>query len=305
VPVSSLPEHAVPVPGWPTVFRGSDAVRAGLLTPAQLRGRRFERLFPDTYVRLGDEPPGLGERSHAAYVYARGRGVLSGFSAAEVLRASCGPADAPAELTMPGGGRSRPGLLVHRDRLERDEVQTCRGMATTTPLRTAYDLARRLELVEAVVAVDALARRGRFDPAEVLGLAERYPGARGRAQLPRVIDLAVRTAESPMETRLRLVLVLRGLPRPEVQYPVLDDRRRRAVWLDLAYPAQRIGIEYEGLDHTRPDGVLRDVGRYTWLVDEGWRMFRFTKYEVYGQPDEIAAAIGRALGVAPRPPSLQ
>jgi very-short-patch-repair endonuclease len=43
--------------------------------------------------------------------------------------------------------------------------------------------------------------------------------------------------------------------------------------------------------------VLRDAGRYTWLVDDGWRMYRFTKYEVYGEPGEIAATIDRALGV--------
>jgi hypothetical protein len=290
----------VPLQGWPAVFRGSEAVRAGLVTPARLRGPRYLRLFPDTYVRRREEPPDLAERSAAAYVYANGRGVLSGYAAAEMLGASCGPVGAPAELTMPGGGRSRPGLLVHRDRLSASAVQTCCGMAVTTPRRTAYDLARRLDLVEAVVAVDALANTGRFDPEEVLRLAERYPGARGRAQLPRVVDLAERSSGSPMETRLRLVLLLRGLPRPEVQYPVLDDRRRRAVWLDLAYPAQRIGIEYEGIDHTRPEGVLRDVGRYTWLVDDGWRMYRFTKYEVYGQPDEIAATIGRALGLTSR-----
>jgi very-short-patch-repair endonuclease len=100
-----------------------------------------------------------------------------------------------------------------------------------------------------------------------------------------------------METRLRLVLVLRGLPRPEAQYPVPDDRGRRAVWLDLAYPEQRIGIEYEGADHCRPERVLRDAGRYTWLVDEGWRMYRFTKYQVYRQPDDIAGTIARALAV--------
>ena len=85
-----------------------------------------------------------------------------------------------------------------------------------------------------------------------------------------------------METRLRLVLVLRGLPVPEVQYPVPDDRRRRAVWLDLAYPEHRIGIEYEGEEHVRPERVLRDIGRYTALVDGNWRIYRFTKYEVYG-----------------------
>jgi hypothetical protein len=48
------------------------------------------------------------------------------------------------------------------------------------------------------------------------------------------VDLADARAGSPMESRLRLVLVLRGLPRPEARYAVLDDRRRRAVWLDLA-----------------------------------------------------------------------
>jgi hypothetical protein len=63
---------------------------------------------------------------------------------------------------------------------------------------------------------------------------------------------------------------------------------------------RRIGIEYEGIDHTRPEGVLRDVGRYTRLVDDGRRVYRFTKYEVYGRPDEIAATIGRASGIAPR-----
>jgi hypothetical protein len=280
-------------------FRGTAAVAAGLVTPAILRGPRFLRVFPDTYVRRTDEPPDLLLRSRAAGVYVAGRGVLAGYSAAELLDASCGPADAPAEVTVPDGGqREHPGLLVHRDALASDEVEH-RGPAVTTPLRTAYDLARRLapdDPVDAVVALDALARAGRFPPSDVLGLAERYPRARGRRTLPATVGLSDARSGSPMETRLRLILVLRGLPRPEAQYPVLDDRRRRAVWLDLAYPAHRIGIEYEGADHTRPERVLRDAGRYTQLVDTGWRMFRFTKYQVYCEPDEIAETIARALG---------
>jgi hypothetical protein len=162
-----------------------------------------------------------------------------------------------------GGLRPRPGLLVHRDRLCPDEYQVIDGVPVTTPVRTAYDLARWLGLVEAVVAVDALANRGRFVPPEVLDLAARYPRARGRAGLAAVVGLADRRSASSMESRLRMVLVLRGLPAPEVQYPVLADRRRRAVWLDMAYPEQRIGIEYEGEDHVRPERVLRDVSRYT------------------------------------------
>jgi hypothetical protein len=295
----SVPAPHPAAPGWPVAFRGTTAVAAGLVTPAALRGPRFLRLFPDTYVRRGPEPPDLSLRSRAAGLYVAGRGVVSGWSAAELLDASCGPRDAPAEVTVPGGGqRTHAGLIGYRDGLAPDKIRPGGPVATTTALRTAYDLARRLaphDLVEAVVALDALARVGRFPPGDVLRLAHRYPRARGRRALAGAVDLADARAGSPMETRLRLILVRRGLPRPEAQYAVLDDRRRRAVWLDLAYPAQRIGIEYEGADHCRPERVLRDAGRYTWLVDAGWRMYRFTKYQVYREPDEIAATIARAL----------
>ena len=91
--------------------------------------------------------------------------------------------------------------------------------------------------------------------------------------------------------------VLRGLPRPEAQYPVQDVRRRRAVWLDLAYPEQRIGIEYEGADHVRPSACCRmPAGTRGWSTTAG-RMYRFTKHQVYREPDEVAGTIERALGV--------
>lgn len=284
------------VPGWPVAFRGSSAVAAGVVTAKVLRGPRFLRVLPDTYVRCGAEPPDLRLRSLAAYRYVEGRGVLSGHSAAVLLGADCAGPDAPAEVTVPGGGqREHPGLRVHRGALQAAEILPCRGALVTSPVRTAYDLGRRPDLVEAVVGIDALANARRFDPADVLALARCHPGRRGSRGLRRAVALADRRAGSPMETRLRLILVLAGLPAPEVQFPVLDDVRRRAVWLDLAYPEYRIGIEYEGADHGRPERVLLDAGRYTRLVDAGWRIYRFTKYQVYAEPDEIVAAIGRAL----------
>lgn len=293
-----LPSRIV-VPGWPVVFRGTRAVRAGLVTPGRLRGPRFDRLAPDVYARVGADPPTLLVRSLGAHLFGAGRGVLCGYSAAELLGASCAPTDEPAHLMVPGGGvHPCPGVVVHRDRLAADERAAGRyGVPCTGPLRTAYDLARWADdVVEAVVGVDRLSNRGRFAPEEVLRLADRYPRARGRRRLSEVVRLADPRSGSPMETRLRLVLVLRGLPDPEVQYVVQDERRRRAVWLDLAYPAQRIGIEYEGEDHVRPDRVLRDIGRATELLDRGWRIYRFTKLDMRDE-DEIAAKIDRALSV--------
>jgi very-short-patch-repair endonuclease len=285
----------VSVPGWPIAFRGSLAVAAGLVTKDVLRGPRFARLFPDTYVAAGRKQD-LELRSHAAYRYVEGRGVLSGFSAAEVLGASCGPEDAPAEVTVPHGKqRDHPGLLVHRNALAPGEMQRYGGLRTTTPLRTAYDLARRGTLVERVVAVDALARAHLFSPDLLLNFAVHFPRARGNDAIPEVLAYADRRAGSPMETRLRLLLVFAGLPRPQTQWVVQDDRARRAVWLDLAYPEHMIGIEYEGEGHTTPDGVLRDIGRGTDLVDKGWRIYRYTKYEILGEPEKIVAQITRAL----------
>jgi hypothetical protein len=131
-----------------------------------LRGPRLRSLFPDTYAAVGENPPGLTLRSHAAYRYVEGRGVLAGYSAAELLDASCGPLDAPAEVAMlRGPQRAHPGLVVHRDRIAPGEITEVGGIQVTTPLRTAYDLARRGGFVERVVAVDALARRHRFAPA--------------------------------------------------------------------------------------------------------------------------------------------
>jgi very-short-patch-repair endonuclease len=286
----------VDVGGWPVAFRGTAAVAAGLVTPDVLRGPRFQRLFPDTYITAPDTgPPDLMLRSHAAYRYVEGAGVLSGYSAAEILGASCGPWDSPAEVTAPHRGqRSRPGLLVHRTNLPTDEIIEVKGLKVTSPLWTAYDLARRGDLVERVVAVDRLANVHRFDPDLLLHFSARYRRSRGNGLVPTVLAYADRRAGSPMETRLRMLIVRAGLPKPEVQWVVQDDRGRTAVWLDLAWPDLMIGIEYEGEGHTAPARVLRDVGRYTGLVDKGWRIYRYTKREILRRQDLIVAQLTRA-----------
>jgi hypothetical protein len=179
-------------------FRGRDAVARGLVTPAQLRGPRFQRLFHGVYVRRPDDgrPLDLLTRSRAAFLLLGEHGALAGYSAAELLRAPCAPRGAPAEVVAPGTGiRPRSGLLVHRDRLDRGETWRCRGCRVTSPLRTAWDLGRRLDRVEAVVAIDALARRGRFAPEELLCLRAGRPGARGATQLDERVARADPRAE--------------------------------------------------------------------------------------------------------------
>jgi very-short-patch-repair endonuclease len=175
-----------------------------------------------------------------------------------------------------------------------DETTFVGDVACTTPLRTAFDLARWLERDPAVVAVDRLANRCRFHPDRLLELYDRYRGHRGVARVPEVAARATPYSGSPMETRLRLLIVAAGLPRPEVQWVVQDVATRTAFWLDLAWPELNIGVEYEGEPHTAPGRVLRDIGRHTRLVDLGWRIYRYTKREVLGDPGRIVVELTRA-----------
>lgn len=276
-------------------FRGSAAVAAGSVTRAQLRGPRFRRLYPDVYLSA-DQVVDLRTRSLAAYLLANGRGALGGYSATELLQAPCAPLAAPAELILPSGKlRPAPGLLVHRWALDPDESTVVDGLRVTSPLRTAYDLARRLTLVEAVVAVDALSARSGFPPSHLLRLRNRHLGLRGSRQVYRVVQLAEPKADSAMETRLRLALVLRGLPPPKVQFPVPDERANVVAWLDLAYPARRLGIEYDGAEHRSQQRAMRDLDRQARLTALGWRVLRFTASDVMNRPEVIAERVRRAL----------
>ena len=276
-------------------FRGSCEVARGVLTERVLRGPRFRRLFPDIYLPAG-APADLAARSRAALLLVPGQCVLSGYSAAELLGAGCAPAETNVELTVPGGDfREQPGLSIHRDLLASDEILDCGGLPVTTALRTAWDLARWLPTAEAVVAMDALARVGRFTPQAVLRIQGRYPRTRWRRRVPGVIDLSDPRAESPMETRSRLMLVLRGLPRPEVQYCVYTELGVFIARLDMAYPLLKLAIEYDGRGHLTAWQQQSDARRLNLLDACGWSVLRFTSPDILRTPDATAAQVREAI----------
>jgi hypothetical protein len=267
-------------------FRGSAAVAAGLLTRDRLYGPRFRRVFPDVYVPATAEPD-LLLRSRAAAIHVGSRGLLVGYSAAEVLGASCASADAPAEVTVPDGFRSRPGLVVHRFRPEPGEVADHGGIAVTTAVRTAYDLGRRPDRSEAVVAIDALAR-GRFPLGALLELAAGHRGDRGLVALRDAVALADPRSGSPMETRIRVAIHRYGLPAPELQFPV------GPFLLDLAYPQIRLAIEYDGRDHRTAERAARDLRREAYLTRVDWDVLRLDAATVFA-PRAVAIRVHREL----------
>ena len=93
--------------------------------------------------------------------------------------------------------------------------------------------------------------------------------------------------------RLRLLLVLAGLPPPQVQVPLYDADERFVGRPDLYYPTRRVGLEYHGGTHR--DSLVADNRRQNRLLNAGFRLLRFTAADVYNTPDSVVAQVRAAL----------
>jgi hypothetical protein len=221
-------------------------------------------------------------------------GVISHHSAA-VLRGACAPETDDIHVSVrkdPHVFRPRrSGLVVHQ--VTHLEQSTHEGLPVTPPGRTFLDLAAHLELAELVASGDALVRRAGATPGRLADLADTSSG-RG-VRLAREAAALVRSGvDSPMESRLRMLLVLAGLPEPVVGSRRLLRRRRLARRPDLHYPEQKIAIEYDGRHHLEDTKQWhRDIGRRENLEGEGWRVRVVTARDVYKSP---FALLGRIHG---------
>jgi hypothetical protein len=134
---------------------GSEAVASGLVTPYALRSR-FSAIHPDVYLPAGTDLTAT-TRARAAWLWSRRRGVVAGRSASALYGANWLDHHGPAELLF-AYRRPPGGIRTWSDRFGEDEIQTIAGIPTTTPARTAPDLACRNPVGEAVAAIDALTR---------------------------------------------------------------------------------------------------------------------------------------------------
>ncbi|WP_239152828.1 DUF559 domain-containing protein [Virgisporangium aliadipatigenens] len=275
---------------------GSRAVAAGHVTLARLKGPHYVRLFPDVYAPA-DLPLDHAAWCRAAALLLDGRGALSGYSAALLWGVDVLPRDAPVEVTVPRKVQlaRRPNLVVVRSTLAAGDIRRSQGLPVTHPDRTAFDLARRADVHEGVVAVDALlnARRISHESLRAYALTRRrWPRA---PQLAEVLALADAGAQSPMETRTRLMLLAGGLPRPTTQYEVRDAAGTFVARLDLAYKHYKVGVEYEGAHHRDGDQYQRDLRRINALHALGWLIIRFGPGDILHTPERSVALVRAAL----------
>ncbi|WP_138731697.1 hypothetical protein [Modestobacter excelsi] len=273
-------------------FRGSAAVRRGLLTARQLRHRSWRRLFPDVYVHA-ELPVTHLLRVQAAAVL-RPDAVVTGASAAVLWGVDLAGPEDDVEVTLPPG--SHPvrvsGLRVRREPIPDQSLCRRRGVRTTTPEATTVSVARHLPLDDAVAAIDQMVVSGKVDLEPVRAAARELTG-RGCRRVREASALADGLAESPQETHLRLLLVRSDLPVPVAQFRV----RHGTVFVarvDFGWPDRRLAVEYDGTWHAEPGQFREDRRRLNRIQAAGWRVFFVTAADLH-RPADLLARLGAAL----------
>jgi hypothetical protein len=276
---------------WP--FRGTEALAAGIVTPHRLR-TDFETVHRNVYIPRGKKLTPV-TRAIAAWLWSGRSTSLAGLSAAALHRTAWIDDWLPAELNRRSRDKAR-GIILHSDTLDDDEMCARDGILLTTPARTGFDLGRRKGLTTAVIRLDALMHATGLKVADVELLAERHRGVRGLVQLRQVLLMADGGAESPYETKTRLVLVRSGLPRPQTQIEVLNEWGAVLARIDIGWEEWKVGVEFDGAQHwTDPVQRTRDIDRLAELEARGWAIIRVSADLLRHRPHVVVARTRSAL----------
>jgi very-short-patch-repair endonuclease len=188
--------------------------------------------------------------------------------------------------------RTRIGCYTREVTVDATDLDLLDGVLVTTPVRTAYDCARWLSPTEGLVVLDALAHQRLITADSLTQYRWDHPGIRYVTRVDDALRLMEPLSESPMETRLRSLMVNAGLPRPTAQHVVRDETGAFVARVDLAYPLQRVAIEYDGALHweqRRDDDRRRDRLRAL-----GWVVIVVSAADLL-TPDRLLHLIQQAL----------
>lgn len=316
MPRQQLPPHLGPS------FRVS-AARAAGVGEGRLRGRDLERAFHGTRSRavaLDDaSPPWVQESSQLQrrideYLTTMPDGSFFMGPTAAFLHGLPLPSGAHRTIHVgvrhPRTASRREGVTGIQILPRMAGVTTIAGTAVTDVATTWASLGRSLALYDLVAVADAILRiprhPGGFRPpsgpalASVDELAARLSSGRwrGARTLREALDRARTGASSRPETWMRLVLTDAGLPEPALDHDVFGANGSFLGCSELAYPREKVAIEYESDGHLTRAQLERDIDKYTDYAAAGWRTIRVTSSHVFRHPREVVRRVGAALRVS-------
>lgn len=285
-----------------TLYSRAHLLRGGMHR-RDLASHAMRRVFPGWWARADTELT-LAVLGAFFQKHVRPGAVLSHQTAAELVGIPL-----PRKLTADGGSAihcrgpfaSSPTagslVVVHRS-LPQLEI-TYSSVVMSHPLSALQDIAAQLSQVDLIVAMDALAAdqcgaHRRVRRAEMEELIGELRG-RGAPALRKALPHVRERSWSPMETKLRLQMLRRGFPEPELNVRVLEETTGIEFYIDLAYPDEKIAIEYDSEDHRKNRKTWqKDLNKTDVLHEAGWKVVRATIAD-YHQPGAFFARLTDAL----------
>ena len=193
----------------------------------------------------------------------------------------------------------RPDINTFISSLPVDDLQTIGGVPCTTPTRTALDLARYRPRFVGLGAVDTFAHQGLTTVAELEAALAPLAGHRFVKRAREVIDLCDPRTESVGESWCRLRLHEADLAPTGVQISLRDENGVEIYRLDMGFVAERIGVDYDGVEHhlRTPEQRRRDDAREADIWRRfGWGLVRVTSPDVLGHDPRLEATVMELLG---------
>ncbi len=191
----------------------------------------------------------------------------------------------------------RDGLRAFRSRLDEGDVMLlpdAGGVRVTSPLRTAFDLARTTRTLGlAVTYLDVLARHGVMVD-EVRAYADERRRWRGVRLVRAAAALARGRVRSSPETAWRLLWVLgAGIPTPLVNATLIGPGGAVVAEVDLLDMDTGLVGEYDGSPHAGADARARDHARQERLERLGLTVVRCTATDL-AQQERMASRVRAA-----------
>ncbi|MFI8522833.1 DUF559 domain-containing protein [Promicromonospora sukumoe] len=271
------------------------------ISPHLLRTGRFTA--PTSGVRIDDTDPSLIDRCRAITRVVHPNAAFARTTALRLLGVDLPwqlADDQAVHVVTPRRGErpQRYAIRPHFCGQKQLDVVDRFGLRITSAAQTWLQVAHNLDRDSLVGLGDAMTRRknpATSVPALNHFLRETFK-MKGLTLCREAVDLVRPGTDSPMETRLRLIIVDAGLPEPVVNVPARDAAGQFLALPDLSYPALRIAIEYDG-DHHRTDPATwrRDVERRQRLEDAGWLIITATADDVIRHPDRLVTRIRTAI----------
>jgi very-short-patch-repair endonuclease len=166
------------------------------------------------------------------------------------------------------------------------------GIPVTHPVQTLIDLATELEPMRLERAVNEADKLDLVDPERLRRALGSYGGMPGVKPLRTLLDRhTFRLSDSDLEVYFRPLALDAGFPQPLTKQWVLGYE------VDFLFPDHRLIVETDGLRyHRTPSQQARMVRRDQKHVSEGYRVIRFTHWQIAHEAIAVTKLLRRVRG---------